>query len=188
MAICFKCGSAKSSALVACRSCNAAPGTNSEYAVSLAQSDHLSRKDQLAQYSHELRNGKKLSVPLKALVEALDALIDPQHLAMLGAQTANAAPPTQAPPASTRQPQSPTPNPQAAARPLQPAQDGRVSYNSGQSFDENIFKKIQPRLTELMGLRIQKYPILLQDKTLLPQVDVQFMGIHEVMEKTHSLE
>ena len=188
MAICFKCGSAKSGALVACRSCNAAPRTNSEYAVSLALSDHLSTKDQLAQYSHELRNGKKLSVPREALVEALDALKDPQLLAMLGAQTANAAPPTQAPPASTRQPQSHAPNPQPAARPVQPGQDGRVAHNSGQSFDENIFKKIQPRLTELMGLRIQKYPILLQDKTLLPQVDVQFMGIYEVMEKTHSLE
>ncbi|MFC7411552.1 hypothetical protein [Hydrogenophaga atypica] len=188
MTICFKCGSTKSGALTACRSCNAAPRTNSEYAVSLALSDHMSSKDQLAQYSHELRNGKKLSVPREALVEALDALKDPQLLAMLGAQTANAAPPTQAPPASTRQPQSPTPNPHPAARPHQPGQDGRVTYNSGHSFDENIFKKIQPRLTELMGLRIQKYPILLQDKTLLPKVDVQFMSIYEVMEKTHSLE
>ena len=74
MAICFKCGSAKSGALIACRSCNAAPRTNSEYAVSLALSDHLSSKDQLAQYSHELRNGNKLSVPREALAQALDAL------------------------------------------------------------------------------------------------------------------
>ena len=76
MAICFKCGSAKSGALIACRSCNAAPRTNSEYAVSLALSDHLSSKNQLAQYSHELRNGQKLSVPREALVQALDALKD----------------------------------------------------------------------------------------------------------------
>src|SRR5690606_4609847 len=87
MAICFKCGSAKSSALVACRSCNDAPRTNSEYAVSLALSDHLSSNDQLAQYSHELRNGKKLSVPREALIQALDALKDPQLLALLGAQS-----------------------------------------------------------------------------------------------------
>ncbi len=86
MAICFKCGSAKTGALVACRNCNAAPRANSEYAVSLALSDHLSSSDQLAQYSHELRNGKKLSVPREALVQALDALKDPQLLAMLGAQ------------------------------------------------------------------------------------------------------
>lgn len=98
MTICFKCGSAKSGTLVVCRSCNAAPRTNSEYAVSLALSDHLSSKDQLAQYSHELRNGKKLSVPREALVEALDALKDPQLLAMLGAQPQPAAPAPAPPP------------------------------------------------------------------------------------------
>ncbi|MBV6778410.1 hypothetical protein [Xanthomonas euvesicatoria] len=103
MAICFKCGSAKSGALVACRSCNAAPRANSEYAVSLALSDHLSSKEQLAQYSHELRNGKKLSVPREAIVQALDALKDPQLLAMLGAQPAAPAP-APAAPAATRQP------------------------------------------------------------------------------------
>lgn len=111
MAICFKCGSAKSGALVACRSCNAAPRTNSEYAVSLALSDHLSSKDQLAQYSHELRNGQKPSVPREALVQALDALKDPQLLAMLGAQPAAPAPAPSAP-AATRQP---PPAPSAAS-------------------------------------------------------------------------
>lgn len=111
MAICFKCGSAKSGALIACRSCNAAPRTNSEYAVSLALSDHLSSKDQLAQYSRELRNGEKLSVPREALVQALDALKDPQLLAMLGAQPAAPAPAPSAP-AATRQP---PPAPSAAS-------------------------------------------------------------------------
>jgi hypothetical protein len=111
MAICFKCGSAKPGALIACRSCNAAPRTNSEYAVSLALSDHLSSKDQLAQYSHELRNGQKLSVPREALVQALDALKDPQLLAMLGAQPAAPAPAPSAP-AATRQP---PPAPSAAS-------------------------------------------------------------------------
>ena len=106
MAICFKCGSAKSGALVACRSCNAAPRTNSEYAVSLALSDHLSSNDQLAQYSHELRNGKKMSVPREALVQALDALKDPQLLAMLGAQSSVPQPP---PPRAASQ-QTPTPS------------------------------------------------------------------------------
>ena len=94
MAICFKCGSAKSGALVACRKCDAAPQTNSEFAVSLALSDHLSSKDQLAQYSHELRNGQKLSVPREALVQALDALKDPQLLAMLRAQSTPSSPST----------------------------------------------------------------------------------------------
>ncbi|MBX7134229.1 MAG: hypothetical protein K1X67_16270, partial [Fimbriimonadaceae bacterium] len=92
MAICFKCGSAKSGALVACRSCSAAPQTNSEYAASLALSEHVSTKEQLTQYSHELRNGGKLSVPREALAEALDALKDPQLLAMLRAQSPAPAP------------------------------------------------------------------------------------------------
>ena len=119
MAICFKCGSGKSGALVACRSCNAAPRTNSEYAVSLALSDHLSSKDQLTQYSHELRNGKKLSVPREALVQALDALKDPQLLAMLGAQPQPATP-TPAP-ASTRQaPPVPPAAPQRVSKPPPP--------------------------------------------------------------------
>lgn len=87
MAICFKCGSAKFGALVVCRSCNTAPRTNSEYAVSLALSDHLCSNDQLAKYSHELRNGNKLSLPREALVQAFEALKDPQLLAMLGAQS-----------------------------------------------------------------------------------------------------
>ena len=103
MAICFKCGSEKSGALIACRSCCAAPRTNSEYAVSLALSDHLSSKEQLTQYSHELQSGKKLSVPREALVQALDALKDPQLLAMLGAQPAAPSPAPSAP-AATRQP------------------------------------------------------------------------------------
>ena len=191
MAICFKCGSAKSSALVACRSCNAAPRTNSEYAVSLALSDHLSSSDQLAQYSHELRNGKKLSVPREALVQALDALKDPQLLAMLGAQPSAPSSTTTTPAAPTSTRQSPTSlarQQPPASRSLQPGPDGRETYNSGQSFDESVFKKIQPKLVELMNFKIKIFPVLLQDNTLLPKVDVQFMNIYESMEKTHSLE
>lgn len=107
MAICFKCGSDKSGPLIACRSCNVAPRTNSEYAASLALSDHLSSKDQLAQYSHELRNGSKLSVPREALAQALDALKDPQLLAMLGAQPV---------PSATAVTRQPPPNPSATAQ------------------------------------------------------------------------
>jgi len=120
MAICFKCGSAKSGALVACRSCNAAPRANSEYAVSLALSDHLSSKEQLAQYSHELRNGKKLSVPREAIVQALDALKDPQLLAMLGAQTAAPAPAPSAPAATRQPPPVPPAAPQHVVPPSPP--------------------------------------------------------------------
>ena len=120
MAICFKCGSAKSGALVACRSCNAAPRANSEYAVSLALSDHLSSKEQLAQYSHELQSGKKLSVPREALVQALDALKDPQLLAMLGAQPAAPAPGPSAPAATRQAPPVPPAAPQQVVPPPPP--------------------------------------------------------------------
>ena len=120
MAICFKCGSAKFGALVACRSCNAAPRANSEYAVSLALSDHLSSKDQIAQYSHELRNGKKLSVPREAIVQALDALKDPQLLAMLGAQPAAPAPAPAAPAATRQPPPIPPAAPQQVVPPAPP--------------------------------------------------------------------
>jgi len=122
MAICFKCGSAKSGALTVCRSCNAAPRANSEYAVSLALSDHLSSKDQLAQYGHELRHGNKLSVPREALAEALDALKDPQLLTMLGTQPAtSAAVPSataatrQSPPPASATPQRMAPPPRSIA-------------------------------------------------------------------------
>ncbi len=87
-AICFKCGSAKSGALIVCRSCGVAPRTHSELATSLVLSDHLSPKERLTKYSDELRSGKELLVPSDALVQALDALKDPQLLAMLGQQPA----------------------------------------------------------------------------------------------------
>lgn len=86
MSICFKCGSAKSGALIACQTCHAVPRTRDDIALSLALSDHLSSKQQLAQYSHELRSGKGASVPLSDIIQAGDALKDPQLLAMLGAQ------------------------------------------------------------------------------------------------------
>lgn len=89
MAICFKCGSEKSSALLTCRSCNATPGTRSEYAASLALSDNFSSKAQLAKYSHELRHNKKLSVPREALVQAFNALRDSNLMARLNKQAAS---------------------------------------------------------------------------------------------------
>ena len=191
MAICLKCGSVKSGALDACRKCGAAPRTKSEYAVSLALSDHLSTKEQLAQYSHELRNSKKLSVPREALAQALDALKDSQLLAMLGAQPSvpSSTKIGSAAPTSARQsPTNPAPQQPPASRNLQAAPDRRVTNTSGQSFDENEFKRIQPQLAKLMHLKIKRFPVLLQDKTLLPKVDAQFIGIYWSMEKTHSLE
>lgn len=106
-AICFKCGSLKAGALIACQSCDAIPRRNSEYAVSLALSHHISPREKLTEYSQELRSGWKLSIPREALVEALEALKDPQLLAMLGAQLP-ASPPS-APSGTTAPTSSPTP-------------------------------------------------------------------------------
>jgi DnaJ-class molecular chaperone len=92
IAICFKCGSEKSGAQIACKNCGVAPKTNSQFAASLALSDHFSSKEQLAQYSSEIRDGKRLSIPHKVLAKALNALKDPQFLAMLDAQTSAPTP------------------------------------------------------------------------------------------------
>jgi hypothetical protein len=116
MAICFKCGSAKFGALIACRSCKVAPRTNSAYAVSLALSDFLASKDELARYGLEIRNSSKLSVPREALTKALDALKDPQVLKMLGAQPMSSA---AEPSATTRQlPRTTSADPEQAVPPF----------------------------------------------------------------------
>lgn len=126
-AVCFKCGSAKSGALVACRNCGATPQTNSECVRSLALSSHLSSEEQLARYSQEIRDGKILSVPPAALFQAREALKDPQLLAMLNGKPESGAPPQQIPPVFTRQPPTvPPSNPQSTARPHQPGPDGRI--------------------------------------------------------------
>ena len=115
MAICFKCGSEKSGALLACGACGTTPRLNSELALSLVLTDHLSSKTQLAHYSHELRNHLKLSVPSDALAQAQDALKDPQLMAMLGAQPASGASSKPVPTTASSRP--------TAAPPAQPARN-----------------------------------------------------------------
>lgn len=90
--VCFNCSSAKCGALSSCWRCNAPPRRNSDYAISLALSDHLSFEDQIPRYSHELRTGQKLSVPHGAIAEAMGALKYPQLLTMLGAHPVIPAP------------------------------------------------------------------------------------------------
>ncbi len=107
MAICFKCGSEKSGALLACGACGTTPRVNSELALSLVLTDHLSSKTQLAHYSHELRNHLKLSVPTDALAQAQEALKDRQLMAMLGAQPTSGASATPMPPAASSRPTAP---------------------------------------------------------------------------------
>ena len=114
-AICFKCGSTKSGALLACSSCHAIPRTQNDLALSLVLSDNVSSKAQLAGYSNELRSGASASVPFQDIIQANDALKDPQLLAMLGAQ---AALPSSSNPAPATKPKSP---PIPAAAPQQVA-------------------------------------------------------------------
>lgn len=109
MAICFKCGSDKSGALLACSGCGTTPRTHSELALSLVLTDHLSSKTQLAHYSHELRNHLKLSVPSDALAQAQEALKDPQLMAMLGAQPASSASAAPVPTAASSRPTAVSP-------------------------------------------------------------------------------
>ncbi|MGV0958241.1 MAG: hypothetical protein ACOYB1_00235 [Limnohabitans sp.] len=83
-AICFKCGEEKASPLMTCPSCKETPKHQSALALSLALSDHLSTKAQLAHYAHEIKNHLRLSVRSDHLDQANEALKDPQLIAMLG--------------------------------------------------------------------------------------------------------
>lgn len=84
-AICFKCGAEKFGALTQCDSCNVTPREKGDLALSLVLSEHLSSKTQLEVLAHEIRSHLKLTVPEPLLLQAHEALKDPQLLAMLGA-------------------------------------------------------------------------------------------------------
>ena len=121
LAICFKCGSDKSGALLACSGCGTTPRTHSELALSLVLTDNLSSKSQLAHYSHELRNHLKLSVPSDALAQAQEALKDPQLMAMLGAQSVSGSSATSVPTTALSRPPAPQP-----AQPVRNAASARA--------------------------------------------------------------
>ena len=125
LAICFNCGNEKAGGLLACAECESTPQTSGEFALSLVLTDHLSSKSQLAHYSHELRNHLKLSIPHDALIQAQNALKDPQLLTMLGVQKSNSVP-AQSATAATRQSSSlPSASPQRTPPPPQPIKPER---------------------------------------------------------------
>lgn len=66
-----------------CQKCNLFPQTNNEYAISIALSEHVSSKEQLNQYSYEIKNGNKLTLPHNAIAAAVNALKDKQLLEMI---------------------------------------------------------------------------------------------------------
>jgi hypothetical protein len=90
-AICFKCGAEKFGPLTQCGSCKATPRAESDLALSLVLSEHLSSKTQLGVLAHEVRSHLKLSVSEELLRQAREALKDPQLLAMLGARPQQAS-------------------------------------------------------------------------------------------------
>lgn len=109
--ICFNCGAEKFGALTQCGSCKTTPRAESDLALSLVLSEHLSSKMQLSVLAHEIHSHLKLSVSEELLRQAREALKDPQLLAMLGArpQSANER-------ADTRPTSRPEPSPSRTQR------------------------------------------------------------------------
>ena len=109
--VCFKCGAEKFGALTQCGSCKATPIAESDLALSLVLSAHLSSRTQLTALAHEVRNHLILSVSEELLRQAREALKDPQLLAMLGTRLQSASTGAEAPPAPR-----PEPSPSRAQR------------------------------------------------------------------------
>jgi hypothetical protein len=85
-AICYKCGGNKPDPFVACATCGVLPTSNSDRALSLALSEHLSSRAELATFAQELRGGVKLSLARNKLIQALLAINDPKLQAMLNTE------------------------------------------------------------------------------------------------------
>jgi hypothetical protein len=117
-AICFKCGVEKQGALVPCGSCAALPKTQTELLLSLMFSEHLASKAQLVNFSHEVQNHLKLTIPPELIEQAKEALRDPQLMAMIGLRpTATATKPSNQPiPASQERPRDQVTSPAATPR------------------------------------------------------------------------
>ena len=81
--VCFKCGGDKFEPTAKCEACAATPRTDSDLALSLVLSEHLSTRKQLLHLAHEIRNHLRLTMPSEHLAQAREALKDPQLLTML---------------------------------------------------------------------------------------------------------
>jgi hypothetical protein len=105
--ICFKCGADKTGVLAKC-SCGATPLYESDVAISLVLSEHLSARSKLSQYAQELRRNLTLSIPDELLMEARDALSDQQLMALIKSQQP-ATPPASRPSTTSGSPSRPAP-------------------------------------------------------------------------------
>jgi hypothetical protein len=96
-AICHKCGEEKAGALLRCGACGITPSVEGALALSLALSEHLCSREQLIRHAREIKHGLRPTIERQRLVEALEALKDPQLLAMMGldrSQTQRSTQPT----------------------------------------------------------------------------------------------
>ncbi len=59
---------------------------------------------------------------------------------------------------------------------------------SSQSFDASTLDGLEPELSKLMTIKLNTFPILLQDVSLIQKTDAQFLEVYASLKNTHSLE
>ena len=74
IAICYKCGSTKSTAVEPCKSCSAVPRNYNELALSLMLTDRFLQREKLMKAARSLRNGQPISLPPEVKAAVLGAL------------------------------------------------------------------------------------------------------------------
>ena len=100
-AICHKCGFNKSNSFSKCAFCGSQPSTESELAVSILFSDHLSSRDDLARFARQIRGGNRVIHDPILFAKARSALLDKQLMAMLRSELESASPVAQQAPPKT---------------------------------------------------------------------------------------
>lgn len=100
--ICFNCGAEKSGPFTRCSTCNAIPSDDEQLARSLALSEHLHSKGQLAVFAEDIRAHRKLAFAPGIIEQAREALKDKQLLAMLGMSAGKTRQGTGPPPRTAR--------------------------------------------------------------------------------------
>lgn len=73
-AVCCKCGTPKGEPFGPCPSCGAVPTSASDRTISLAMSTYVSSQAQLSQFSSEILNGMKPSIPMGLLSNAVEGV------------------------------------------------------------------------------------------------------------------
>ncbi|MCX7164793.1 MAG: hypothetical protein NTV11_00780 [Rhodocyclales bacterium] len=82
-AICFKCGLSKDKSFAVCGSCGIQPKTESELAMSLVFSEHISPPQLLRYFALDIKNGQHIDVDPETYAKARVALADQQLMTAL---------------------------------------------------------------------------------------------------------